>query len=207
MATSVPEAISGHRAFPWPCPPPCGSDGRRGRSARITLAGCVGWLVASCVLSIILGCRGGRSVCPVSGHVQASDGRRPTFGTVEFRADAGGRIASGRISHDGSFRLSTFGDGDGAVAGRHRAIIVQVVNTEHLPLEQHHHVLDVHPRYARYETSGLAFTIEPGGENYLEIVVDEAPRKAPRPPASSPGTARDAEADDPGRPSSSRPGS
>jgi hypothetical protein len=139
-------------------------------------------LLVILMTGMVVGCGSERSVHPVQGHVQSADGRRATFGTVEFKAASGGQIASGRIEQDGSFRLSTFGDGDGAVAGRHRAIVVQVINTEHLPLEQHHHVLDVHPRYARYETSGLEFTVEPGGKNDLEIVVDEAPRKGKRPP-------------------------
>jgi hypothetical protein len=107
---------------------------------------------------------------------------------VELTAEQGGQIASGIIEEDGSFRLTTVRDGDGAVAGRHRAIVVQVVNTEHIPLEEHHHVLDVHPRYARYETSGLEFTIEPGKQNYLEIMVDEAARKPPRTGGSAPRT-------------------
>lgn len=135
-------------------------------------------LVVIGMTGTVVGCGSERSVHPVKGHVRSADGRRATFGTVEFKAEDGGQIASGRIEQDGSFRLSTFGDGDGAVAGRHRAIIVQVVNTEHLPLEKHHHVLDVHPRYARYATSGLEFTVDPGGTNDIEIVVDEAPRKA-----------------------------
>ena len=140
-------------------------------------------LVVIWMIGTMVGCGGERSVHPVRGHVQALDGRRPTFGTVEFKADAGGQIATGRIEQDGSFCLSTFENGDGAVAGRHRAIIVQVVNTEHLPLDRHHHVLDIHPRYARYETSGLEFTTEPGGQNNLEIVVDEAARKPKRSPS------------------------
>jgi hypothetical protein len=139
-------------------------------------------LVVIWLTCLVFGCGSERSVHPVQGHVRSSDGRHATFGTVEFKADDGGHIASGRIEQDGSFRLSTFGDGDGAVAGRHRAIVVQVVNTEHLPLEQHHHVLDVHPRHGRYETSGLEFTVEPGGDNQLDIVVDEARRKGVRPP-------------------------
>jgi len=109
--------------------------------------------------------------------VQAADGRRATFGTVELMAEPGGEIASGAIQRDGSFQLSTFRNGDGALAGRHHAIIVQVIDTEHLPLEHHHHVLDVHPRYGRYETSGLRVTVEPGKQNYIELVVEEAPRK------------------------------
>ena len=138
--------------------------------------------VAGCLLGGPAGCGGDRSIHPVRGHVQAKDGRRATFGMVELTAEPGGQVASGVIEEDGSFRLTTVRDGDGAVAGRHRAIVVQVVNTEHIPLEEHHHVLDVHPRHGRYETSGLEFTIEPGKSNYLEIVVDEAPRKPGRQP-------------------------
>ena len=123
-----------------------------------------------------MGCGGGEAVHQVRGHVQAADGRRATFGTVEFMSEAGGKVASGAIQRDGSFRLSTFRAGDGAVAGRHRVIIVQVIDTEHLPLEKHRHVLDVHPRHARYETSGLQVTVEPGKQNSFELVVDAAPR-------------------------------
>lgn len=140
---------------------------------------------AGCLLGAVVGCGGDRSIQPVRGHVQASDGRRATFGMVELMAEPGGQVASGVIEEDGSFRLTTVHDGDGAVARRHRAIVVQVVNTEHIPLEEHHHVLDVHPRHARYDTSGLTFTIEPGKQNYLEIVVDEAPKQPGRKPRAS----------------------
>jgi hypothetical protein len=158
----------------------CGDAPSR-RLAWLRYSGLANWLTVSCAIGLSVGCGGDNAVHPVRGHVQAADGRRPTFGTVELKADTGGLIASGKIEQDGSFRLSTYRNGDGAVAGRHRAIIVQMVNTEHLPLEKHHHVLDIHPRYARYETSGLEFTIKAGGQNDLEIVVDEAPRKAPGP--------------------------
>jgi hypothetical protein len=140
------------------------------------------WLTAGLLLGAVLGCGGDGRVHPVQGHVRAADGRRATFGVVELTADSGGHVAAGVVQEDGTFRLSTFRDGDGAVAGRHRVIVVQVVNTEHVPLEQHGHVLDVHPRYRRYETSGLEFVVEPGGKNYLELVVDEAPRQTPRQP-------------------------
>lgn len=146
-----------------------------------------GWLAVGLLLGSAVGCGPATGVHPVRGHVQAADGRRPTFGVVELTADAGGRVASGLIQDDGTFRLSTFREGDGAVAGRHRVIVVQTVNTEHIPLEQHHHVLDVHPRYARYESSGLEFTVDPRGQNYLEIVVDEAPRSGQRRPAAGRG--------------------
>jgi hypothetical protein len=122
------------------------------------------------------GCgRAGPAVYPVVGHVQSSDGRRATFGVVELTSLKGGQVASGRIEQDGTFRLSTVSSGDGAVAGRHRLIVVQIVNTERVPLRDHHHILDVHPRYARYETSGLECQVEPRKTNYLEVVVEPAP--------------------------------
>lgn len=176
MAVSVQKSLVGNLAFPGLCRIPSVNDRFHLRGARNTFARCVGWLCGFALAATVLGCGGGPAVYPVSGYVRSHDGRRPTFGTIEFRSDSGGQIAAAKIAPDGSFRLSTFGDGDGALAGHHRAIIVQVINTEHLPLEQHHHVLDIHPRYARYETSGLEFTIEPGGKDNLEIVVDEAPR-------------------------------
>jgi len=170
---SFPNACSRNLELPSLGRPTSKSARFQRHSPRMTFASWVGWLVMS---GTMLGCGDGPTVYPVRGHVPSHDGRRPTFGTVEFRSDPGGQIAAGRIAPDGSFRLSTFGNEDGALAGRHKAIIVQVVNTEHLPLEKHHHVLDIHPRHARYATSGLEFTIEPGGQNDLEIVVDHAPR-------------------------------
>ena len=160
----------------------------RRRNASRDSSRSAGWRAWAAVLAVGclrgggLGCGGDHSIQPVRGHVQSRDGRRATFGMVELTAEQGGQVASGIIEQDGSFRLTTVRDGDGAVAGRHRAIVVQVVNTEHIPLEQHHHVLDVHPRHARYETSGLTFTIEPGKQNDLEIVVDEAPKQPGRKP-------------------------
>ena len=123
------------------------------------------------------GCSRGPEVYPVQGVVRAADGRNATFGVVEFTSVETGQVASGNIEQDGTFRLSTFATGDGAVAGRHRAIVVQTVNTERVPLREHHHRLDVHPRHARYATSGLEFEIEPRRTNRLEIVVEPAPRR------------------------------
>ena len=136
--------------------------------------------VVVCAVSVTVaaaGCGRGPAVYPVGGVVRSADGRHATFGVVELTSVESGQVASGIIEEDGTFRLSTSSPGDGAVAGRHRAIVVQTVNTERVPLREHHHLLDVHPRHARYETSGLEFTIEPRRTNRLEIVVEAAPRR------------------------------
>jgi hypothetical protein len=141
-------------------------------AGRPGLAGLAGLAMLGAV-----GCSRGPAAYPVSGVVRSADGRHATFGVVEFTSVASGQVASGTIEEDGTFRLSTFATGDGVVAGRHRAIVVQTVNTERVPLRQHHHLLDVHPRHARYETSGLEFEVEPRRTNRLEIVVEAAPKR------------------------------
>jgi hypothetical protein len=44
-------------------------------------------------------------------------------GTVTFYPAQGGRPATGRIRSDGTYVLSTFGDGDGALVGEYRIAV------------------------------------------------------------------------------------
>jgi hypothetical protein len=59
---------------------------------------------------------------PVEGKV-TYQGQPLTKGTVTFQPD-GGRPAVGEIQPDGTYRLSTFGDKDGAIPGNHKVMIV-----------------------------------------------------------------------------------
>jgi hypothetical protein len=59
---------------------------------------------------------------PVQGKV-TYQGQPVPKGTVTFQPD-GGRPAVGDIQPDGTYRLSTFGDKDGAVAGNHKVMII-----------------------------------------------------------------------------------
>jgi len=58
---------------------------------------------------------------PVKGRVTYL-GKPLTKGTVKFEPDSG-REAHGDIKSDGSFVLSTFKEGDGAVPGTHRVAV------------------------------------------------------------------------------------
>ena len=58
---------------------------------------------------------------PVEGKV-LYQGKPLEFGSVIFQPDVG-LPARGTIASDGTFRLSTHGNGDGAVIGRHRVRI------------------------------------------------------------------------------------
>jgi hypothetical protein len=59
---------------------------------------------------------------PVKGKVLYK-GQPVTKGSVTFEPDGFGREAHGRIQSDGSFVLTTYKDGDGAVAGHHRVAV------------------------------------------------------------------------------------
>ncbi|HUG89788.1 MAG TPA: hypothetical protein VML55_03080 [Planctomycetaceae bacterium] len=103
-----------------------------------------------------------------------------TSGTVEFESIEHRVNARGAIQRDGTFRLSTFTDGDGALAGRHRAVVVQLLIAEGERAIHHDHAPGqraaraVNPRHARYETSKLAFDVSETRPNVITITVDAA---------------------------------
>ena len=61
-------------------------------------------------------------VTPVEGKV-LYQGKPLEFGSVLFQP-AKGPLAQGEIASDGTFRLSTYSENDGAVAGNHHVQIV-----------------------------------------------------------------------------------
>ena len=78
-------------------------------------------LVLPCV-ALLMGCGPDYPDCvPVSGKV-TFEGEPVTQGTITFYPD-GGRAAMGEIQPDGTYVLTTFEPGDGAVPGRHTVTI------------------------------------------------------------------------------------
>lgn len=74
------------------------------------------------MLLLASGCDGGPQRAPVSGKVLL-DGKPLNTGTVIFVPQGGGLTAKGDIESDGSFRLRTDGEYDGAVLGSHYASV------------------------------------------------------------------------------------
>jgi hypothetical protein len=95
--------------------PNCRNDANRRRTSEaITLA--------ILTLLILTGCgKKQLPTAPVEGKV-LYQGKSLTFGGVLFQPDDG-PLARGKIEPDGTFRLSTYRDGDGAVLGKHRVQI------------------------------------------------------------------------------------
>lgn len=136
-------------------------------------------ILLSSVLVGLAGCSDGNPRrYAVNGQVLFPDGRPLTTGTVERETldEEEPLTATGTVSENGTFELGTFDVDDGAVAGRHRVVVLGDAEigtgTERpglLPPPT------LHPRYRDYKTSGLEFTIEPD-DNDIKIQVEYAPK-------------------------------
>lgn len=74
-------------------------------------------------LGLLSGCGDGRPErVPVSGRVLI-DGQSVAAGAIRFHPQQG-RPATGTIKPDGSFVLSTFEEGDGAIPGNHTVTVL-----------------------------------------------------------------------------------
>lgn len=73
-------------------------------------------------LALATGCGKGPKTAVVRGTVTYK-GKPVPNGTVNF-VPASGPSATGEIGSDGSFQLTTFRKGDGAVLGEHKVVIV-----------------------------------------------------------------------------------
>ncbi|MDA1056189.1 MAG: hypothetical protein O3C40_37900 [Planctomycetota bacterium] len=131
------------------------------------------------LLVAALGCSNGNpKTYEVRGVVRFPDGQTLAEGTIEFEAlDREMPImATSEIGEDGTFEMGTFAMDDGAVEGRHRAVIVsnhEIGTGAERPgrLEQS----KLHLRFADFNTSKLEFDVKPG-KNEFNITVEYAPR-------------------------------
>ena len=134
------------------------------------------------VCLLLSGCSDRPPVYPVSGHVVMNNGQPIRSGILEFRNVEMKLNARARIQSDGTYQLTTFDKGDGAVAGEHQAIVVQQVfvetkkprepmaGQESQPQEHNEHTR-VDPQFSRYETSPLVYQVEAKEKNVINIRV------------------------------------
>lgn len=123
---------------------------------------------------VLAGCSSQETTYPVTGRVYFQDRTPVKSGVIEFSPMDGKVGARSRIDEDGRFTLTT-GDRAGALAGEHRIAIVQLVVADGHPSHVHkrHVIRRVHPRYAKFQSSGLSRVVEPRENDFL-IVVDPA---------------------------------
>jgi hypothetical protein len=106
------------------------------------------------------------------GKVVFQDGSPVKVGTIETKSDKYGIQATGAIEKDGSFVLTTYSPGDGAVEGKHQCVIVQFIQVEGAAKFKPSSIGVVNKKHSSYATSGLSFSIEPNNNNNLLIKVD-----------------------------------
>jgi hypothetical protein len=125
------------------------------------------WLVLACCA----GC-GGPKTYPVRGQLLWADGKPVTEfpgGTVIFESTEQPVSAQGEIQADGTFRLSTYQQDDGAPPGKYRVLVQQ-------PLEEGKDRPPpriMHQRFESFETSGLTATVERKA-NEVTLTVERA---------------------------------
>ena len=122
------------------------------------------------VALVTVGC--GSSMGPQSGVVSFSDGSPVVSGSIELRRSTDQQRFAGRIEPDGTFRPAREDGAVGVPPGVYDVVVVQVVLTEDLALEDHTHGHSVPRRYADYNTSGLQVEIQPGDTAPIEIVIE-----------------------------------
>jgi len=119
--------------------------------------------------TLLGGCGGGDEgrVVPAGGKVTYK-GEPIAKGTVVFTPDKG-RPATGAIEN-GSFILSTYAEGDGALPGKYK---VGVVVTEEVPTKGGDNTTKyiVPQKYSDPEQSGLTAEVPSGGKKDLQIDV------------------------------------
>ena len=125
-----------------------------------------------CFGGLLMGCNPDPKIAPARGIVVFEDGSPVTLGTVETNpVTEKGVHSTGKIQRDGSFILSTFGDGDGAVVGEHQCVVVQFVMTEDVTGHKASTLGVVNPVHSTYANSGLTITVPESGTSDLKLVV------------------------------------
>jgi hypothetical protein len=123
------------------------------------------------VLALAAGC-GGDGLYPAGGKVAFKDGTPLQGGLVVFEpTNPAVKVgARGDIQPDGTFRLGTRKEGDGALEGHYRVTVAVPHRFEGGGFKP-----VIHPRYEHLDSSKLEFTVtRDKDKNQFAIVVEKA---------------------------------
>jgi hypothetical protein len=117
------------------------------------------------------GCNRNPATYVVKGKVRFPSGAPVRMGTIETKSRDLGLNARGTINSDGTFELTTFKPGDGAVAGWHDCVIVQMIirADEFSGKVSTFGVVD--SKHNSYGSSGLSFEVSPTQPNEISLEV------------------------------------
>lgn len=127
------------------------------------------------LFAIFCGCGGPAyqlDTAPVSGRVTL-DGEPLTEGVIQVLPKKG-RMARALIQPDGTFELSTYGDGDGVQVGTYPATVSNILR-DGMPKQSTTPTVQIPKRYARPATSGLTIDVKAGESNQVELALTTKP--------------------------------
>lgn len=133
--------------------------------------------LASLTLALA-GCGGGTSrTAPVKGKVTYKNKPVPN-GTITFIPVGYGTSATGELGSDGSYTLTTFKSGDGAIPGKHKVIIVAMQDmSARLPEERNPLPPPIVPsKYTSIATTDLEVEVKEGDNTHNFDLKDETKR-------------------------------
>ena len=110
----------------------------------------------------------------VEGKVSFDDGEPVKSGRIEFYQPEQDISARATIREDGSFVIGTETSDDGAVAGEHQVMIMQMIMPGELGMTPQEHGAHIDERYSSFSSSELTYTVEKNNKNFAEFVVKKA---------------------------------
>ncbi|GAC1447781.1 MAG: hypothetical protein NVSMB9_30320 [Isosphaeraceae bacterium] len=124
---------------------------------------------------VCAGCGGGSADRPRLGKVSGKvtyKGEPVTTGSVIFTPtvkDSGGHVATGQIESDGSYSLTTFDTGDGAVLGQHIVTVEARAEMTSPPMDKEGRITYTPPKmmvpekYTNPQKTPFRYTVEASG--------------------------------------------
>ena len=134
---------------------------------------------AGCMALLLLACSAcQKSTHPptfaVTGRITFPDGQPLESGSILFESLDGASAARGLV-RNGDFRLGTFDEADGAIAGRHRAAVVPTP-PENVDPDANRSESTIDPKFLHMDSSQLEFDVAPDHENHFLIRVTRGRR-------------------------------
>lgn len=123
------------------------------------------FLATTIALLSTTGCSDGlsdESTLKVQGAI-SYNGEPVTTGQIVFFPDSGGKIAVGQIQKDGTYILTTYKEGDGALPGSHQVAIISERDMEGIDAEDPEAEAEpsfIPTKYNMQKTSGLTAIVK-----------------------------------------------
>ncbi|PQO31394.1 hypothetical protein C5Y96_13725 [Blastopirellula marina] len=137
-------------------------------------------ICTTAVCLLVMGCDAGSSnppTSPVTGKVTYK-GEAVEGATIKFQpSDPEAKVANATSSADGTYALSTFETGDGAMPGKYKVSVRKLVSVEQGVQQDGEHAgepafvnKDMLPKkYVSSDNSPLEFEVTAGGDNTYDI--------------------------------------